>query len=44
MDQKKSSNYYEQDAVSVVQAVGTSAPVPEGHSRFYCEKCRLVSP
>lgn len=30
------------DAVPAEPTAGAGPPIPPGHSRFYCEKCRTV--
>ena len=42
-DIKKTEEYDPELVVDATPAVDNGPPIPPGHSRFYCEKCRAVS-
>jgi hypothetical protein len=41
-DDKKGGEYDPELVVDATPAVDNGPPIPPGHSRFYCEKCRAV--
>ena len=41
-DDKKGGEYDPELVVDATPAADNGPPIPPGHSRFYCEKCRAV--
>ena len=41
-DDKKGEEYDPEFVVEATPAADNGPPIPPGHQRFYCEKCRAV--